>query len=221
MMLHEEGKWRLNDPVSRYIPGFADLKVHVGSNADGSPRVVDAERPMTMAELMSHGGGLAYGLGTANYVDRLYREHNVLNADATLRTMIDKLSNLPLLAQPGTRWYYSIGVDVQGYLVEKLSGQPLPEFFEERIFDPLGMVDTGFFVPEDQLDRVARIHEEAQDGGLALSAMGGPTRTAMPAGPSGGGGLWGTADDYLRFTRCCSTTASWTACACSPRAPSS
>ena len=201
MMLHEEGKWRLNDPVSRYIPGFADLKVHVGSNADGSPRVVDAERPMTMAELMSHGGGLAYGLGTANYVDRLYREHNVLNADVPLQTMIDKLSNLPLLAQPGTRWYYSIGVDVQGYLVEQLSGQPLAEFFEERIFEPLGMVDTGFFVPEDQLHRVARIHEEAGDGGLALSAMGGPTRTAMPAGPSGGGGLWGTADDYLRFTQ--------------------
>ena len=201
MMLHEEGKWRLNDPVSRYIPGFANLKVHVGDNADGSPRVVDADRPMTMAELMSHGGGLAYGLGTANYVDRLYREHGVLNADASLQTMIDKLSKLPLLAQPGTRWYYSIGVDVQGYLVEKLSGQPFAEFLQERIFDPLGMVDTGFYVPEDKLDRVARIHEEAGNGGLALSDMGGATRTSMPAGPSGGGGLWGTADDYLRFTQ--------------------
>ena len=201
MMLHEEGKWRLNDPVSRYIPGFANLKVHVGDNGDGSPRVVDADRSMTMAELMSHGGGLAYGLGTANYVDRLYREHGVLNADVPLRTMIDKLSNLPLLAQPGTRWYYSIGVDVQGYLVEKLSGQPFAEFLQERIFDPLGMVDTGFYVPEDKLDRVARIHEEAGNGGLALSDMGGATRTSMPAGPSGGGGLWGTADDYLRFTQ--------------------
>ena len=201
MMLHEEGKWRLNDPVSRYIPGFADLKVHVGSNADGSPRVVDAERPMTMAELMSHGGGLAYGLGTANYVDRLYREHGVLNADVPLQTMIDNLSNLPLLAQPGTRWYYSIGVDVQGYLVEKLSGQPFADFLQKRIFDPLGMVDTGFYVPEEKLHRVARIHEEDADGGLALSEMGGPTRTSMPAGPSGGGGLWGTADDYLRFTQ--------------------
>ena len=201
MMLHEEGKWRLNDPVSRYIPGFADLKVHAGANPDGSPRVVDAERPMTMAELMSHGGGLAYGLGTANYVDRLYREHNVLNAGVPLQTMIDKLSNLPLLAQPGTRWYYSIGVDVQGYLVQKLSGQPFAEFLQERIFDPLGMVDTGFFVPEEKLHRVARIHEEGAGGGLALSEMGGPTRTSMPAGPSGGGGLWGTADDYLRFTQ--------------------
>jgi CubicO group peptidase (beta-lactamase class C family) len=201
MMLYEEGKWRLNDPVSRYIPGFADLQVHDGDRANGEPRLVDADRPMTMAELMSHSGGLGYGLGTANHVDRLYREQRVLNADESLQAMVDKLSNLPLLAQPGTRWYYSIGVDVQGYLVEKLSGQPFAEFLQERIFDPLGMVDTGFYVPEDKLDRVARIHEEAGNGGLALSDMGGATRTSMPAGPSGGGGLWGTADDYLRFTQ--------------------
>ena len=200
MMLYEEGKWRLNDPVSRFIPGFADLKVHDGDRANGEPRLVDAERPMTMAELMSHAGGLGYGLGTANHVDRLYREQRVLNADEPLQAMVDKLSNLPLLAQPGTRWYYSIGVDVQGYLVEKLSGQPFPEFLQERIFDPLGMVDTAFYVPEEKLDRVALIYGEADEGGLERFDMG-PTRTEMPAGPSGGGGLWGTADDYLRFTQ--------------------
>ena len=200
MMLYEEGKWRLNDPVSRYIPGFADLKVHDGNRANGEPRLVDADRPMTMAELMSHAGGLGYGLGTANHVDRLYRDQRVLNADEPLQAMIDKLSNLPLLAQPGTRWYYSIGVDVQGYLVEKLSGQPFPEFLQERIFDPLGMVDTAFYVPEEKLDRVALIYGESDDGGLERFDMG-PTRTEMPAGPSGGGGLWGTADDYLRLTQ--------------------
>ena len=200
MMLYEEGKWRLNDPVSRFIPGFADLQVHDGDRANGEPRLVDAERPMTMAELMSHSGGLGYGLGTANHVDRLYREQRVLNADESLQAMIDKLSNLPLLAQPGTRWYYSIGVDVQGYLVEKLSGQPFAEFLQERIFDPLGMVDTAFYVPEEKLDRVALIYGEGDDGGLERFDMG-PTRTGMPAGPSGGGGLWGTADDYLRFTQ--------------------
>ena len=200
MMLYEEGKWRLNDPVSRFIPGFADLKVHDGDRANGEPRLVDAERPMTMAELMSHAGGLGYGLGTANHVDRLYREQRVLNADESLQAMIDKLSNLPLLAQPGARWYYSIGVDVQGYLVEKLSGQPFPEFLQERIFDPLGMADTAFYVPGEKLDRVALIYGEADEGGLERFDMG-PTRTEMPAGPSGGGGLWGTADDYLRFTQ--------------------
>ncbi len=200
MMLHEEGRWRLNDPVSRYIPGFADLQVHVGDDADGAPKLVDAERPMTMAELLSHAGGLGYGLGTANHVDRLYREQRVLNADEPLQAMIDKLSDLPLLAQPGARWYYSIGVDVQGYLVEQISGQPFPEFLQERIFDPLGMVDTAFYVPEEKLDRVALIYGEGEDGGLERLDMG-PTRTEMPAGPSGGGGLWGTADDYLRFTQ--------------------
>ena len=200
MMLYEEGRWRLNDPVSRYVPGFAGLKVHAGDRANGEPRLVDAERPMTMAELMSHSGGLGYGLGTANHVDRLYREQRVLNADEPLQAMIDKLSNLPLLAQPGTRWYYSIGVDVQGHLVEKLSGQPFAEFLQERIFDPLGMVDTAFYVPEEKLDRLALIYGESDGGGLERFDMG-PTRTSMPAGPSGGGGLWGTADDYLRFTQ--------------------
>ena len=200
MMLYEEGKWRLNDPVSRFIPGFAGLQVHAGDRANGEPRLVDAERPMTMAELMSHAGGLGYGLGTANHVDRLYREQRVLNADEPLQAMIDKLSNLPLLAQPGTRWYYSVGVDVQGYLVEQLSGQPFPEFLQERIFDPLGMGDTAFYVPEEKLDRVALIYGAGDDGGLERFDMG-PTRTEMPAGPSGGGGLWGTADDYLRFTQ--------------------
>ena len=200
MMLHEEGTFRLGEPVSKYIPGFGNLKVHVGDRADGSPRLEDADRSMTMAELMSHTGGLGYGLGASNHVDRLYREQGVLNADATLESMVDKLSNLPLLAQPGTRWFYSIGVDVQGYLVEQLSGQSFAEFLDERIFEPLGMVDTAFYVPEAKLDRVAGIYRDGEDGGLAETDMG-PTRTSMPAGPSGGGGLWGTADDYLRFAQ--------------------
>ena len=200
MMLYEEGMFRLNDPVSKYIPGFANLKVHVGDTAGGSPKLEDANRSMTMAELMSHSGGLGYGLGSANHVDRLYREQRVLNADASLQTMIDKLSSLPLLAQPGTRWYYSIGVDVQGYLVEQLSGMLFPEFLQERVFDPLGMVDTAFYVPEEKLDRVALIYGADENSHLEEADMG-QTRTSMPAGPSGGGGLWGTADDYLRFTQ--------------------
>ena len=200
MMLYEEGAFRLNDPVSKYIPGFASLKVHVGDTTGGSPKLEDANRSMTMAELMSHSGGLGYGLGTTTHVDRLYREHSVLNADTSLQTMIDKLSGLPLLAQPGTRWYYSIGVDVQGYLVEQLSGMPFPDFLQERVFDPLGMVDTAFYVPEDKLDRVALIYGADENSHLEEADMG-RTRTSMPAGPSGGGGLWGTADDYLRFTQ--------------------
>ena len=200
MMLYEEGQFRLHDPVSKFIPEFANLQVHVGNTADGAPKLEDANRSMTMAELMSHGGGLAYGLGTTTHADRLYREQRILNADASLQTMIDKLSNVPLLAQPGTRWYYSIGVDVQGYLVEQLSGQPFADFLQTRIFDPLGMVDTAFYVPPEKLDRVAVIYGADENSHLEEADMG-RTRTEMPAGPSGGGGLWGTADDYLRFTQ--------------------
>ena len=153
-----------------------------------------------MSELMSHSSGLAYGLGRTNAVDTLYRERRVLNADAPLQTMIDKLAALPLLAQPGTRWYYSIAVDVQGYLVEQLSGQPFDQFLSDRIFEPLGMVDTAFYVPPEKLDRVAVIYGADENSHLEEADMG-RTRTEMPAGPSGGGGLWGTADDYLRFTQ--------------------
>ena len=166
MMLFEEGKWRLNDPVSKYIPAFADLKVHVGGRPSGSLRLEDARRSMTMRELMSHSAGLAYGLRRDNAVDRLYREEQVLNANASLQTMVDKLATLPLLAQPGTRWYYSIAVDVQGYLVEQLSGLALDQFLQERIFEPLGMVDTAFYVPRDKLERVALIYTKGDNGTL-------------------------------------------------------
>ena len=195
MILYEEGKWRLNNPVSKYIPGWANLTVQVGEETDGSPKLKDAERSMRMAELMSHSGGLGYG-GGDTAVDEMYREQGVLDPDEPLQAMVDKLAIIPLLAQPGTRWIYSVSVDVQGYLVEQLSGQPFDQFLKERIFDPLGMTDTAFYVPEEKLDRVALIYGE----GLSAVDMG-ETRTTPPAGPSGGGGLWGTADDYLRFTQ--------------------
>ena len=210
MMLYEEGQFRLHDPVSKYIPEFANLQVHVGDTADGTPKLEDANRSMTMAELMSHGGGFAYGLGPATHVDRLYLEHDVLNLDTSMQTMIDKLSTLPLLAQPGTRWYYSIGVDVQGYLVEKLSGQPFADFLQTRIFDPLGMVDTAFYVPPEKIDRVALTYGIDNQGQFEAIDQADPgafpygyaqMRTETPGLPSGGGGLWGTADDYLRFTQ--------------------
>ena len=199
MMLYEEGKWRLEDPVSRYIPQFANLKVHVGENPDGSPKLEDARRSMTMRELMTHTAGFGYVISNVNPVDRMYRQAGVLNAGAPLQAMIDGLAKLPLLAQPGTRWYYSIAVDVQGYLVEKLSGQPFDEFLRARVFEPLGMKDTAFHVPQDKVGRLALAHAEDAQGRLAPpdSSRGDPT--VKPAGPSGGGGLFSTADDYARF----------------------
>ena len=122
MMLYEEGKWRLDDPVSRYIPAFAKLQVYLGEASDGTLEVEDARRSMTMRELMTHSGGLAYGLVGTHAVDRLFVKANLLNPAVPLQAMVDGIAGLPLLAQPGTRWSYSIGADVQGYLDREAVG---------------------------------------------------------------------------------------------------
>ncbi len=197
MLLYEEGKWQLNDPLARYIPELAKLKVYTGKNEDGSPKLEDAQRSMTMRELMTHTGGLGYVLSANNPVDKMIIERNVLNANAPLQTMIDGLAKVPLLAQPGTRWSYSIAVDVQGYLVEKFSGKPFAEFARTRIFEPLGMKDTAFYVPKEKLARLAQVHT-GSGAGLAVDPNR-PDPSVAPLGPSGGGGLFSTAMDYARF----------------------
>ena len=201
MMLFEEGKWQLDDPVSRYIPEFAKLQVYIGDNPDGTMKLEDARRAMTMRELMTHTSGLGYVLNPANAVDRLIIKEQILRSDVPLQVMIDKLAKTPLMAQPGTRWYYSIAIDVQGYLVQKLSGQSFDDFLQARLFGPLGMKDTAFYVPKQKLDRLARVHTDGQDGQLAPPANDAPDVTTRPSGPSGGGGLYSTADDYLRFAQ--------------------
>src|SRR5579871_2440406 len=185
MMLYEDGKWQINDPVSRYIPEFGHLKVYAGKNEDGTPKLEDAKRSMTMRELMTHTAGLGYVLNPGNPVDKMIIDQNVLNAGAPLQTMIDGLGKTPLLAQPGTRWSYSIAVDVQGYLVEKFSGMPFGEFARKRIFEPLGMKDTGFFVPREKLSRFSQVHTGA-GANLAVDTNR-PDPTVVPLGPSGGG----------------------------------
>ena len=200
MMLFEEGKWQLDDPVSRYIPEFAKLQVYLGDNPDGTMKLEPARRSMTMRELMTHSSGLGYVLNQANAVDRLIIKEQILDANAPLRIMIDKLAKTPLSAQPGTRWYYSIAIDVQGYLVEKLSGQTFNDFLQTRLFGPLEITDTAFYVPKDKLGRLARIHTDGKEG-LAPPRDDAVDVTVAPAGPSGGGGLFSTADDYLRFTQ--------------------
>ena len=197
MMLYEEGKWQINDPVSRYIPEFARLKVYTGKNDDGSPKLEDAKRSMTMRELMTHTAGLGYVLSAMDPVDKMIIDGKVLNAAAPLQSMIDGLAKIPLLAQPGTRWSYSIAVDVQGYLIEKFSGQPFGEFARKRIFEPLGMKDTAFYVPQEKMARFAQVHTGA-GASLAVDTNR-PDPTVIPLGPSGGGGLFSTAMDYARF----------------------
>ena len=187
LMLYEEGKWRLDDPVAKHIPEFANLKVKA---PDGSH--VPQTRPMTMAELMSHTAGFDVSAG--------YEAHDIAPRDKPLRHMIDKLAALPLVDQPGTDWNYGPSVNIQGYIVEKLSGLPLDRFFQERLFAPLGMVDTGFCVPAAKAGRVARIHTYDAAGRITAA----PTLTdptACPVFKSGSGGLFSTAEDYWRFAQ--------------------
>ena len=199
MMLYEEGLWRLDDPVSRLVPELGKLPVFVGENPDGTMKTEPARRSITMRELMTHTGGLGYGLSAANPVDRMFRAASLTSGRVPLQQVVEGVAKIPLLTQPGTRWSYSIAVDIQGYIVEKLSGQSLGDFMKARIFDPLGMKDTGFHVPKEKLARLALVHGEDAAGTLTPpdDTRGDPT--VPPAGASGGGGLFSTAADYARF----------------------
>jgi CubicO group peptidase (beta-lactamase class C family) len=198
MMLYEEGKWKPSDPIARYIPEFRDLKVYSGVDNDGKPTVDKPGHAPTMGELMSHTAGFTYGVFGSTPVDKMYQEAQLLGAP-TLQEFIERVSKLPLLYQPGEGWVYSVSVDIQGYLVEKLSGKPFADFLRERIFLPIGMKDTGFYVPADKLDRVATIY---QGDAAAATAMPRDPGIGKPPGmPSGGGGLYSTAGDYLRFAQ--------------------
>ena len=203
MMLYEEGKFRLADPVEKYIPELRNLQVANGTDADGNLLTVPADHPMTIRELMSHTGGLTYGLFSQSEVDTLYVEADLLNPDSTLKDMVTKLGSIPLRQQPGSRWHYSVSVDVQGYLVEVLSGQPFDDFLEQRLFQPLGMTDTGFHVPPEKASRFARIYGYDDNGKLYASEMFGGAQdwTVEPNFKSGGGGLVSTAMDYARFSQ--------------------
>jgi len=198
MMLYEEGKWKPSDPIARYIPEFRDLKVYSGVDKDGKPTFDKPGHAPTMGELMSHSAGFTYGLFGSTPVDKMYQEAQLLSA-TSLQDFIERVAKLPLAYQPGEGWVYSISVDIQGYLVEKLSGKSFPDFVRERIFLPLGMKDTGFFVPAEKLGRVASIYQG--DAAAETAMPKDPGISQPPVFPSGGGGLYSTAGDYLRFAQ--------------------
>jgi CubicO group peptidase (beta-lactamase class C family) len=165
----------------------------------------DMKRPPTMREIMSHTAGFAYGLGDEHPVDKLYREKEVLGSSG-LKQMIDRTATIPLMYQPGTNWSYSSSVDIQGYIVEKLSGQTLGQFMEERIFKPLKMNDTAFYTHPGKEGRLAPVYVFDKELGKIVEAkeifgrpM--PTYTTPPAMESGGGGLTSTTIDYARFSQ--------------------
>lgn len=199
MILYEEGKWRPSDPIAKFIPEFANLKVFKGTDASGAILTEAPRHAPTMAELMTHTAGFTYGLFGSTPVDKLYVEKQPLNAHS-LTEMVQRLAGLPLLYQPGTQWVYSVSMDIQGYIIEKLSGQSLPDFMEQRIFKPLKMKDTAFYVPKEKQGRLATLYGEDLAGKLvAYPAM--DDMASPPAAPSGGGGLVSTARDYARFAR--------------------
>ena len=196
MTFHDDGAFTLDDPVAKFIPEFKDLQVAVEDGPDGQPVVADADHDMTIRELVSHTGGLTYGFFSRSQVDTLYQQADVLNRDSTLKDMVTKLGAIPLRQQPGSAWHYSVSVDVQGYLVEVLAGKPFDAVLHERIFEPLGMVDTAFWVPPEKAGRLAALYRQTRTGELAPMPSEYLTR---PAFLSGGGGLVSTAMDYARF----------------------
>ncbi len=203
MILYEEGKWHPTDPISKFIPEFANLKVFKGVDAAGKIITEAPAHAPTMAELMTHTAGFTYGLFGDSPIDKLYTSGAVLGAP-DLHDMMRRLATIPLLYQPGTKWVYSVSMDIQGYIVEKLTGKSLPDFMDERIFHPLKMTDTGFFVPQQKRSRFAALYSGGPNGELVPtppSNSGQPDYASQPGAPSGGGGLVGTARDYARFAQ--------------------
>ncbi|MDB5371002.1 MAG: serine hydrolase [Roseomonas sp.] len=203
MMLYEEGRFQLDDPITRFLPCFRDMRVFT-SGSRGSYETVPAERDITFRDLLTHTSGLTYGMMHANMVDAMYRDQGVdfQTADGTLAGVVEKAARLPLLAQPGREWNYSIATDVLGHLVAVISGQEFGDVLRDRVIAPLGMADTGFHVPAAQLPRFAANYRRGEDGRPALIDDPMDSRFGIPrAVCSGGGGLVSTVGDYSRFCR--------------------
>jgi CubicO group peptidase (beta-lactamase class C family) len=211
MMLYEEGRFRLEDPISKYLPEFKNPKMLV-KPATGTPYTIPATREITIRDLLRHTSGLTYNWNAD--LGKMYTDANVatglLPYDGTIEDSVRRLAAQPLLFNPGERWEYSLGVDVLGRLVEVVSGKPLDEFFRTRIFEPLGMNDTYFFPPENKLPRLAVAYSYFNGKGLTrfpeTPIQEGPFSYSADypyTGPkklfSGGAGLVSTAEDYARF----------------------
>src|SRR5580693_4788723 len=202
MMLYEEGRFELTDPVSKLIPAFKDVRVFTGGS-DQRPVTVPATEPVRIHHLLTHTSGLTYGFHRNHPVDAMYRAAGFELGNppgVTLAEACDIWASLPLLFQPGAEWNYSVSTDVLGRVAEVASGQSLEEFFAERILGPLGMTDTTFWVDDDRASRLAALY--GLGPGRKMVKMGAPWDNARikPRMLSGGGGLVSTAADYHRFT---------------------
>lgn len=200
MMLYEEGAFQLTDPVSRFIPEFADMRVYTGGSA-ANPDTRPAVEPIRIWHLLTHTAGLTYGFHGLNAVDQRYRENGVDTFNAPdLPEFCARVAAQPLLFDPGQAWNYSVATDLLGRVVEVASGQALDEFFRERILEPLGMHDTTFTVAADDTDRLAALYSADPAGKAVRNDPMGRFAIEPVKALSGGGGLMSTARDYHRFT---------------------
>ncbi len=202
MQLWEQGKFGLDDPLSDYLPEFAQMRVYAGKDAAGQPTWRPADRPILIRDIMRHTAGFSYGM-RATPADTAFRAADPLNLENDLPEFGRRLAKLPLLFDPGREWSYSVGVDVQALLVEKLTGQPFETYVRAHILDPLGMKETAWTQPEDRFGRLAATYVKGPDGKLARQPDAktralnfGPRRLTM-----GGAGLAAPIDDYMRFSR--------------------
>jgi len=204
MMLWEEGRFDIDDPIAKYLPDLKDLKVavvHKGADGTSNVELEQAKRQPTIQQLLEHTGGLTNGIlpKSPDYpVRQMYRDANIPNPDETLAELVAKIGRLPLVSEPGTVWEYSRSTDVLGRLVEVVSGMPIDRFLETRIFAPLGMKDTGFWVSGEKVDRLAEPFANDPEPGSPVPLI---EVTKPPKLLSGNGGLVSTAEDYTRFTQ--------------------
>ena len=202
MMLYQRGHFQLDDPVSKYIPAWKDLRVYE-SGTGAEMRTTELTRPMTMKHLLTHTSGLTYGFMQSHPVDALYRENQIGGARGgkTLGDMIRELSDIPLLFQPGSRWHYSVASNVCGYFVQHFSGRDLDEFVHSEICVPLDMADSGFQVPVHATDRLTACYQHNPAGFRLQDDPVNSTYLERPSFFSGGGGMVSTIDDYNRFVQ--------------------
>ncbi len=201
-ILWDEGLWRPEDPIEKHLPEFAGVRVFDGLDAGGKPKTVAAQSKPTMGQLMTHTAGLQYGFNPQEPLDKLYQDAKVWQS-ANLAQFARKVASLPLAYQPGTKWVYSLSMDVQGAIIEKLSGQTLPDFYRTRIFEPLGMTDTAFHTPPQKKPRLATLYRKTAEAGLKATRniLAGGDPESPPAVAVAGGGLVSTAADYARFAQ--------------------
>ncbi len=198
MQLHEEGRFHLNDPISQFAPMFTDLEV---LNSDGS---VEKAEPVTFWHLLTHTSGMSYGFRDDHPLEKMYRDADLFERELTLEGMMQRIAKLPLRFQPGFDWHYSVSTDVVGYLVQVISGQPLGDYLQENIIQPLGMVDTSYEIPDEKLPRLTSLYGSLQPEDPYMKLLD-PPETSFHRPPvlnqRGGSGLLSTAADYIKFAQ--------------------